>query len=437
MSRFQRFIPRTLFGRSLLIFVTPLVLLQLVAGYVFFAHHWETVSRRLAGALAGEIGSMIDLRRELANPDDFVLVLAQFRMRLIIDTRFEPDIRLRNSTDFPAPGIFERTLYRALAEQLRRPFRVDSVSDPKNITISVELADGVMHFTTQRKRLFTRTTYLVVAWMVGTSILLLAVAVFFLRKQIRPIRRLAKAAEGFGKGRDFPNFKPEGASEVRQAAAAFIEMRERIRRQISQRTDMLAGVSHDLRTPLTRVKLQLAMLGESEEIGNLKSDVAEMEKMIDGYLAFARGEGDEAPAPTELGALLAEVVASGRRKGGTIAFESDGEMTLAVRRSALKRCFTNLVENALRHGEHVVVAVARHNDTVEVAIEDDGPGIPDDKRDEVFRAFYRLDASRNPETGGVGLGLTIARDVVRGHGGDIVLAGSSMGGLRALVRLPV
>ncbi|MFQ5958752.1 MAG: ATP-binding protein [Alphaproteobacteria bacterium] len=436
MTGLKQFIPRTLFGRALLIIAIPLVVLQVVAGYVFFAHHWETVSRRLAGALAGEIGTIIELRRGVTSDDDYLLLLQQSKQRLLIETRFEPDIRLRITED-PGPGIFEHTLYAALAEHLRRPFRVDTESEPKRITVSVELADGVMHFTTLRKRLFTSTTYVVVFWMVGTSLLLFAVAVFFLRKQVRPIRRLAEAADSFGKGREADDFKPEGASEVRQAAAAFQRMRERIRRQISQRTDMLAGVSHDLRTPLTRVKLQLAMLGDGEEVASLRSDVAEMEKMIEGYLDFARGEGAEASAPTDLATLLEEVVAGGRRKGGDIRLDSDAAITLAARRNALKRCFTNLVDNALRHGEHVIVAAARNGDTVEIAIDDDGPGIPEDERGEVFRAFYRLDASRNLETGGVGLGLTIARDVVRGHGGDIVLAEAPGGGLRALVRLPV
>jgi len=294
-----------------------------------------------------------------------------------------------------------------------------------------------LHVITSRKRLFSSTTYIFIMWMVGSSIVLLAVAIYFLRNQMRPIRRLAVAADSFGKGRDVVDFKPEGAREVRQAAAAFIAMRERIRRQITQRTEMLAGVSHDLRTPLTRMRLQLAMLGEGEDIASLKADIAEMEKMIEAYLDFAKGEGPETPTPTDLSSLLAEVVASGRRNGGDIALTSNGDLTVPVRRNALKRCFSNLVENALRHGEHVTIAAERRGDVVEVAIDDDGPGIPEADREAVFRAFHRLDASRNFETGGVGLGLAIARDVVRGHGGDVLLSTSEAGGLRALVRLPV
>ena len=437
MSGFKRLVPRTLFGRFLLIIVIPLVLLQLVAGYVFFARHWETVSRRLAGALAGEIGTVIALRREMENETDFRRLLFQMRRRLVIDTRFEPGARIEGDTKPPGISIFERTLFVALRGQLREPFHIALDGPDRRVIVSVGLIDGAMHFSTQRKRLFTTTIYLVVMWMVGTSILLLAIAVFFMRKQIRPMRRLAEAAEAFGKGHDVPAFKPEGASEVRQAAAAFLEMKERIRRQITQRTEMLAGVSHDLRTPLTRIKLQLAMLGGGEAVADLQSDVVEMERMIEGYLAFARGEGDEAPTPTDLGALLDEVVTSGRRKGGAIALARDGDILLPLRRNAVRRCLTNLIDNALRYGEHVTIETRRLDGMIEILVDDDGPGIPEDERENVFRPFYRLDASRNPETGGVGLGLTIARDVVHGHGGELALETAPGGGLRVRLRFPL
>ncbi|MFQ5985091.1 MAG: ATP-binding protein [Alphaproteobacteria bacterium] len=437
MASLKRILPRTLFGRSLLMIVTPLILLQVVAAYIFYERHWDTVSRHMARGLAGEITSVIKMIHAFPDKDDQAFILWVARVAMDLDTRIEAGAALPDAAPPTRRGARYPELIRALKEQLDRPFRVDTESLPRQVAISVQLDDGVMHITTSRERLFSSTTYIFIMWMVGTSVVLLSIAVFFLRKQMSPIRRLAQAADSFGKGRPVDDFKPEGAAEVRQAAATFLVMRERIQRQMSQRTEMLAGVSHDLRTPLTRVKLQLAMLGQGEEIASLKSDVAEMEKMIDGYLAFARGEGSEAPTPTDLSVLLAEVVASGRRNGGDVALESNGDMTVAVRRNALKRCFTNLVDNALRHGKRVVIAAARRDDMVEVTIDDDGPGIPEAAREEVFRAFHRLDASRNPETGGIGLGLTIARDVVRGHGGDVVLATSPLGGLRALVRLPL
>jgi len=274
--------------------------------------------------------------------------------------------------------------------------------------------------------------------MVGTSLVLVAIAIYFLRRQVGPMRRLAHAAESFGKGIQVIDFKPQGAAEVRQAARAFLLMRERIQRQISQRTEMLAGVSHDLRTPLTRMKLQIAMTPETELVAALKADVADMERMVEGYLAFARGEGSERPVDTDLGALLDEVVDGARRHGAMITMDGDANgLHLTVRRDAIKRALTNLTDNAARHGERIRLAVGRTDDMVEIAIDDDGPGIPAEQRDSVFKPFFRLDSSRNPDTGGVGLGLTIARDVVRNHGGDLVLGESPLGGLRAAARLPL
>jgi len=269
------------------------------------------------------------------------------------------------------------------------------------------------------------------------DVILFAVASIFMHNQVRPIRRLARAASEFGKGRDETDFKPEGATEVRRAAQAFNIMRQRIRRHISQRTDMLAGVSHDLRTPLTRMKLGIALLGDGKEASELKADVDEMERMLEGYLDFVRGEGEEAPEPTDLGLLLEDTVAAARREGARIDYHVEEALTLPLRPNALRRCFANLIGNAARYGDHIAVRVGRRGDMVEVIIDDDGPGIPPDKREDVFRPFFRLDESRNPATGGTGLGLAIARDMVRGHGGDITLEDAPTGGLRARVRLPV
>jgi two-component system osmolarity sensor histidine kinase EnvZ len=263
-----------------------------------------------------------------------------------------------------------------------------------------------------------------------------ALATRFLRNQVRSLRRLANAAEAFGKGRDVPHFKPEGAIEVRQAAAAFLIMRERIQRQISQRTEMLAGVSHDLRTPLTRMKLELELLGDAEEAQGLRADVAEMQQMLEGYLAFARGEGNEQPAVADLMEFLGDVVATARRDGTEISLIGPSELHLPIRRDAFRRCVMNLVGNASRYGGHVWVTVMPTRGGVEVMIDDDGPGIPEALREAVFRPFYRLESSRNLETGGVGLGLTIARDIMLSHGGDLRLETSPQGGLRAHLILP-
>ena len=254
---------------------------------------------------------------------------------------------------------------------------------------------------------------------------------------MKPIRRLADAAENFGKGRDVSTFKPEGAAEVRQAASAFMAMRERIVRQIRQRTDMLAGVSHDLRTPLTRMRLQVEMLGHVSGADDLKSDIAEMEHMLEGYLSFARGEGTEQVKLTNLSLLLDTVAEQGLRKGGLIDLHIENGCQMPLSATAFKRCLINLVDNAMRFGDHVTMRAGIREDRYEITIDDDGPGIPVDQRQDVFRPFFRVEDSRNPITGGIGLGLTIAGDVVRSHGGEIDLTDSPNGGLRVRLRMPI
>ncbi len=428
-------LPRSLLGRSLMIIVTPLVLLQVVSGFIFYESHWDKVTLRLARNLAGDIASVITLlRQDPGNPEPiFDMAAEHMEMRVHVKTG---DILPNTPPD--ESGLMERALVRAMREYVGKPFQIDTHSLDRNVVIRIQMTDGVLIVVTTRKRLFSSTTYIFVLWMVGTAMILFGVAVVFMRNQVKPIRRLALAADTFGKGRDAPSFKPEGAQEVRQAATAFIAMRDRIQRQITQRTEMLAGVSHDLRTPLTRMKLQLELLGDREGVADLKGDVEEMEYMLEGYLAFARGEGSETPRPTSLTALLGDVVAQARRKGGdAIDLHTESEITMPIRPAAMKRCVTNLIDNALRYADHVSVRAGRRGDAIEITVDDDGPGIPEDRRDDVFKPFFRLETSRNPVTGGVGLGLTIARDVLRGHGGDIQLSASPSGGLRARLRLPV
>ena len=287
-----------------------------------------------------------------------------------------------------------------------------------------------------RNRLYSSTTYIFVMWMLGSSLVLLAVATVFLRNQVKSLRRLAEAADSFGKGRPVPSFKVEGAVEVRRAAIAFMTMRDRLQRQVRQRTQMLAGVSHDLRTPLTRMKLALEILGNDPAVAELKSDVAEMEHMVHGYLDFVRGEGTEASVETDISLLIEDLAADLRRGGTPLTVTSPAEFVMPVRPNALRRCLGNLIGNARRHASHVWLTGTVVADGIDILVDDDGPGIPPANRARAFRPFVRLDASRNPLTGGVGLGLTIARDVARSHGGDVRLETSPQGGLRARVHLP-
>ena len=432
----KRVLPRTLFGRALLIMVTPVVVVQAISAFVFFDRHYDTTTQRLAQGLAGQIAATVAMleREDIGLSRNEVFNLAQRTMWLSLS--FEEDKRLPEDLPPPQNTILDNRLVGALEERLAYPFAIDTHTLPEDVRVWVETDAGLLRVVVSRKRLFSSTTYLLVFWTVGTAALLVPIALIFMRNQVRPIRRLAVAAERFGKGQDVPSFKPEGAQEVRQASSAFIKMRERIKRQIQQRTEMLAGVSHDLRTPLTRMKLQLAMLEGTPEAASLKEDVTEMERMIEGYLAFARGEGTEAPETTSIGDLVREVVDRVTREAGHVDLHIEHDCDLPLRREVMRRAIGNLVSNALRHGDVVSVRVGRRANTVEVTVDDDGPGIPSHKREEVFRPFHRLDSSRNPLTGGTGLGLTIARDVVRGHGGDLLLEDAPGGGLRARVLLP-
>jgi len=429
----KRFLPKSLLYRSLMIIVTPLVILQVISGLIFYESHWYKVSLQLSRNVAGDIATVIELMHQYPGPDNRRLVfnLAAQHMALIVS--FREQAILPNAPHVVG-GKLGITLVKALEESVGRPFRIDTGTVDRMVMIDVQLTEGVLRVLTNRKRLFSTTTYVFIIWMVGSSLILFAVATIFMRNQVKPIRRLAEAADEFGKGRDAPNFKPEGASEVRLAAAAFIAMRDRIARQISQRTEMLAGVSHDLRTPLTRMKLDLEIAGGSEE---MKQDIAEMEHMLEEYLAFARGEGGEVSTLTDLGDLLRSVAAQSRRKGAIIDLHVESDMSMQLRANAIRRALTNLIENAARFADHVSVRAGVRQDRVEITIDDDGPGIQADKREAVFKPFFRVEGSRNPGTGGVGLGMTIARDVIRSHGGDIELGDSPGGGLRARVSLPV
>lgn len=434
--RLRRFLPRSLLGRSLLIILVPLVLLQIVALRVFYGSHLDVVSRRLTGAVAGEVAFVLEELRSRADPADREALLRRVREQFGLDVRVSHGTTLAGTSWRNVPGQLDDDLAAALAERTRLPFFLDWNFDERSILIRVQMPDAVVDVLTPRKRLYTSALYLFLVWIVGTAVVVFVVAAVFMRNQVRALRRLAAAAESFGIGRDVGPITPEGATEVRQAASAFNRMQERIQRFVAQRTEMLAGVSHDLRTPLTRMRLALAMLPKTEEtrqdIAEMTADVAEMERMIGSYLAFARGEGAEQAEITDLSQVLQEVAADARRGGAAVDLRLPGRLALPLRADAAKRAFTNLVDNAHRHAGRVVMAASRPNErNVLVTVDDDGPGIPPEQRESVFRPF------ESGAQGGTGLGLTIARDIVRAHGGDITLEDSPLGGLRARVRLPL
>lgn len=439
---FKTVLPKTLLGRSLLILITPVFLIQVISTYVFFDRHWYKMASRLSYAVAGEVVLIANLIE--GNPDpaaaESLATLAGDRLDLIVSYR--PGEKVEGPSIRPE-GRWANYIADSFTEELRQqtqnPFTVDVDFQEKWVEVRLQLKEGVLHVSLPQRRLFTSTTYIFLLWVYGSSAVLLLISVLFMRNQIRPIRKLAIAAERFGKGRDVENFKIEGAKEVRQAGQAFMDMRTRIQRQIQQRTTMLAGVSHDLRTPLTRMRLQLALLGDSPDIDALKGDIDEMEKMIEGYLNFVRGDGNEHPLVTDMIPLIEGVIVSAKRQGCDIAFAHDGQdgLSMTLRPLAMRRCLMNVIGNAAKYATKVWISVEKpEKRIVLITVEDNGPGIPEDQYEEVFKPFYRVDASRNVDTGGVGLGLPIAMDVVHAHGGTIWLERSKHGGLAVKIRLP-
>jgi two-component system osmolarity sensor histidine kinase EnvZ len=432
----KRFLPRSLFGRTLLIIVTPTILALCVATFVFFDRHWYTVTNRLTNAAAGDIAVVVEMMRQSPTPEEKAQIvnLADEKMDLFVS--FEAGNHLApHGKHYPSP--LRELLKHALEDRVPYPTAINMRHASDSIAVRVETPEGVYMFLLPERRIYTPTTEVFIGWMVGSSILLSIIALLFMRNQIRPIRRLAAAAEAIGKGQDVPWFKQEGSIEVRQAGAALMLMNDRLRRQIAQRTAMLAGVSHDLRTPLTRMKLQLALMPESQETRGFKTDIEDMEGMVEAYLSFVRGDGAEPLVEIDLDEIVAEIVDGAKRQKDSIHYVATEPVPIKVRRQALKRCLANLVGNALRYGTKAEISVARRERAVDIFVDDNGPGIAREDREAVFRPFLRLDESRNPETGGVGLGLTIARDIARMHGGDIVLENAPLSGLRAHLWLPL
>lgn len=436
----KRHLPRSLFGRTLMIIVVPAILMQAIATFIFYDRHWDTMSRRLASAVAGDMAMVIG---EMAGRDTvqrWVLFNRAAGATSMIFTFLPDEILTPAGTDIGYPTI-HRHLKAAMDERLTLPHALQPQTDQNWVSIQVQLGSGVLQARIPAKRLSSTTTTIFILWMIGSGVVLFTISLLFMRNQIRPIGRLARAADRFGKGQEVANFKLEGALEVRRAARAFLIMRQRIQRQINQRTDMLAGVSHDLRTPLTRMKLELEMLGGGPEIDELRADVDEMERMIEGYLAFARGEGTEEPQTLEIVPFVEEIVAAALREGANAKLDihetrSEKSAHFVVRPQALRRAIANLLSNARRHAHLIWVEMTIEPERVVLTIDDDGPGIAKNMLEDVFRPFYRIDASRNSQTGGTGLGLSIARDVIRGHGGDLTLGRSLQGGLRCQIRLP-
>ncbi len=434
-----KFLPKTLFFRTMLLIFIPLIVVQIVSIFVFFDSNWWRVGRQLSSNLTADMAYVIKMVED--NPDEIEKIkettAGLFNIDLKVFDKGEKYTVIDNSDDTRrmATKYFRKALDRQFSKE-----NVNLYMDPKSndMVIVIKGKNRTYEFTASEKKIFSSSMFLFVLWMVVTSLLLFLVAVLFLRVQVRSIAELAQVAEDFGKGIDNKTFKPYGSSEVRKAAFAFIKMKERIQRQISERTQMLAGVSHDLRTPLTRMKLQVALLPDGEDKKDFLSDIEEMEKMLDGYLSFVSGEGGEKSTFVDINEMILSIINKFRNKKALIRYSTNDQVSaIQGREQALKRALTNVISNAFRYGKTIAVKLESNDRKLEVSIDDDGPGIPADKREDVFKAFYRLEGSRNKETGGVGLGLSIAKDVIASHGGTIELADSELGGLKVQISIPL
>lgn len=434
-----KFLPKTLFFRTMLLIFIPLIVVQVVSVVMFFDGSWSRMGRRLSDNLTSDMSFIMEQVNR--NPSRLK------EMQALSSQKFGMEFEYYSNQDklkaISKVRKANRMIVGYLEESLEKAFPKAEINifegkADKDLVVMIDSDQGLYRFLTTRKKIFSTSIFMFVVWMVGTSILLFLVAVLFLRIQVRSIAELAQVAEDFGKGIDNKDFKPYGSSEVRKAALAFIKMKERIQRQISERTQMLAGVSHDLRTPLTRMKLQAAMMPDGDDKKDFLSDIDEMENMLDGYLSFVSGEGGEKSSFVDVNEMILSIINKFRNKKALIRYSTNDQVSaIQGREQALKRALTNVISNAFRYGKTIAVKLESNDKKLMIAIEDDGPGIPKDKREDVFKAFYRLENSRNKETGGVGLGLSIAKDVITSHGGTIELDDSSLGGLKVLVSIPL
>jgi two-component system, OmpR family, osmolarity sensor histidine kinase EnvZ len=430
-------IPKGLFARSLLIIVLPVAVMQMVVTYLFFDLHWEQVSRRLSEGAAGDVALVTRQYVADPTPQAFAKVADIARADLRLSVALQSGAKLPTTPRNAAIPAFDRTLRRALEGSVSQPFWFDTTRYPDYVDIRVAVPGGVLRFLAYRDRVFASTGGIFILWLAGASILLATVSVLFIRNQVRPMERLADAAERFGRGENV-ELKPAGSLEVRRATLSFLQMRGRIARHLEQRTNLLAGVSHDLRTPLTRLKLQLAMMPKGPDIDDARKDIIEMEAMLEEYLAFAQGQWGEEPEAIDLSELVRDIIADAARADQAITYDGLAiSMPMTGRPIALKRCISNLTENALSFAANVAISSTRSADQIILYVDDDGPGIAPEDYEDALKPFSRLDPARNQNRKGVGLGLALANDAARSHGGSLTLDKSALGGLRVSVRLPV
>ena len=430
-KKFKDILPKGLYSRSLLIIIVPVVVLQGILTFVFLDRHWQLVTRKLSSAVASEIATFVDVAPSLG----LNKVVELSKKFYDAEVNYIPNQKLINNLPKPI-NLVENTLSKELSKIMTDNFWVDAHTYEKRVIVQIEKEGGIYEFTIPRRNVYATNSHIFLVWMVISSLLLVSVAVIFMRQQIKPIEKLSKAAQQFGLGKKMENFKPSGATEVRRAAEAYLKMQERIERFIEQRTLMLAGVSHDLRTPLTRLKLQLEMLSDDKTNIELLSDVNEMQKMLENYLDFAEDVTREKAIKTDLKQMIKEIINSESIENKVIEFnvKNDKPIFFECRAIAMKRCITNLLNNACSYGDDIRVALEKKKDVIDISIEDNGPGIDKIDYDKAIKPFIRLDSSRNQNIPGSGLGLSISQDITSNHGGKLIMSRSNLGGLKVQLK---
>ena len=430
----KKIFPSGLYTRSLIIIIAPIVILQAILTFVFLERHWQLVTKKLSSSVVSEIGMMMDMQKnnDLIEISSNAKKFYDINLRLLTNQRIDNDFRLPDN-------LVEKTLSQELQKNLDNKYSIEDIPEEKKVIINIEVENGILEFVIPRRNVYATNSHIFLVWMVISSILILSIAILFLRQQIKPIEKLAKAAESFGIGRKIKNFKPTGATEVRKAADAYIKMQERIEKFLEQRTLMLAGVSHDLRTPLTRIKLQLEMYSNQKGNTELLKDVNEMQYMLETYLDFSQTVSSEEDTEVDLKELIDNIISTSNEKSKIISLKPTNlkNIKYICKKIALKRCVINLINNAKAFGDEVLITLNESNKEITITIEDNGPGIPKKDYEKALRPFQRLDSSRNQNIAGSGLGLSISQEIMNSIGGNIKLSKSKLGGLKVIMALPL
>ena len=429
---YKKIIPSSLLGRSLIIVFAPILILVVLTTFIFYQTSWSIISKRLAQSVVADINVIVKLIDQNLKTEAIQIAKNDFKMDVI----FKKDTDLNPLSFRPQRGILTRRLQQSL-EELERPFFYDLSNLEKGAAIAIQLNNDLLIISVHKDRLYNESAFVFLLWMFFASLILLLLSYLFMKGQIRPLKRLAIIAETLGRGLDAPELKVSGSLEIRQTTNAFNQMRTRIKRFLKQRTDMLAGVSHDLRTPLTRMKLQLSLMKDDDAKKELEYDIKEMTAMLNSYVSFVRGETPETIENIQLNNLIKNICQNLDREKYEITETYSRKIDTSGRPLQIKRAIQNILDNARRYASKIQIDVSANNDECFISISDNGPGIPEKNYEDVFKPFFTLDPSRNKMKGESGLGMTISRDIIRSHGGDIKLSPSSIGGLKTVINLPI